>query len=309
MWAGTRGDIVVHRVDAMARGMKKFIGAACAAAALMLPQADSLAAGATAPAPLDVDLALVLQVDVSGSIDYEEAMLQRKGIADALASKQVVQAIQAGSLRRIGIAVVFFASREFGVMDVPIGWTVVSDEKSATALAQQILTLPRQSGRGTSIAEGLLLSAQMLDTMPLRAPRMVIDVSGDGPNNIGDPMLEARNRVLARGMVINGLPIVDGSAAVDLERYFQGCVIGGPGSFVIPASDFVDFARAIRRKLVLEISGLTPAERPSGQPALLKAAATPDAARPRQGFAPPRTPPYEGGCDFPMFGGGGFGFR
>jgi len=130
--------------------------------------------------------------------------------------------------------------------------------------------------------------------------------------------MDVRDEVLAKSITINALPIIDDSTPQDLDKYFEGCVIGGPGSFVIPAKGFGDFARAMRRKLILEISGLTPPESPTPEPLLRKVAATTAQnapARPplpRGGYTA-KNPPYPGGCDFPMFGGfgafGGFGGR
>ena len=269
----------------------------------------------------EVDIALVLAVDVSGSIDYQEAELQRKGIVDAFLSREVIQAIQAGSLGRIGVSVVYFSSADYGVMSVPVNWMVVQDQNSATVFVKTLVAARRPSARGTSIADALLLSARMIETGPYHAARHVIDVSGDGANNAGRAVREVRDEVLAKGIVINALPIMDDTTMQDLDKYFEGCVIGGPASFVIPAKGFVDFARAMRRKLVLEISGLTPKEAPPSNPLIIRvAAANPpqQGARPRPNFPArpvPTNPPYPGGCDFPMFGGGfgnfggGFGFR
>ena len=268
----------------------------------------------------EVDVALVLAVDVSGSIDYEEAELQRKGIVDAVMSREVIQAIQAGSLGRIGVSVVYFSSRDYGVMSVPVNWMVVQDQASATTFAKTLVAARRPSARGTSISDALELSLRMLETGPYHAVKQVIDVSGDGVNNAGRPVQEIREQVLAKGITINALPIIDYSTPQDLDKYFEGCVTGGPASFVIPAKGFGDFARAMRRKLVLEISGLTPADMPHGNPLIVKVAAaspTPPSVRPVPAFpqaARPRTnSPYQGGCDFPMFGGfgnfGNFSFR
>jgi hypothetical protein len=291
-------------------------------AALLFASASSLQA---APAPaavaapsVDVDVELVLAMDVSGSIDYQEAELQRKGIADAFLSKEVVQAIQSGSLGRIAVAEVNFSSKAYGVMTVPIGWQVIHDQKTATAFAQQVLAVPHVSGRGTSIADAIELSMRLLEkSTSVRATKKVIDVSGDGPNNAGRPILDARNEALAQGVVINGLPIIDDSTMPDLDKYYSGCVTGGVGSFVIVAKGFPDFARAIRRKLILEISGLQPGERPASGPVIVKVAMTGGAPlRLAQAPSPrpaiPRhlagvNPPYPAGCDFPMFGG--FNFR
>jgi hypothetical protein len=266
----------------------------------------------------EVDVALVLAVDISGSIDYEEAELQRKGIVDAFMSREVIQAIQSGSLGRIGVSVVYFSSRvSGGVMSIPVNWMVVQDQASATNFAKTLVAARRGSGRGTSISDALELSLRMLETGPYHSIKQVIDVSGDGVNNAGRSVQEVRDEILAKNITINGLPIIDYSTPQDLDKYFEGCVIGGPASFAIPAKGFVDFARAMRRKLVLEISGLTPEDMPEGNPLVVKVAAAPAPVRPVPAFpqaARPRTnSPYAGGCDFPMFGGyggfGNFGFR
>ena len=294
----------------------KLLGVAFAVVALPLLAADGgLAAtaparpatGANATGP-NVDLALVLAVDVSGSIDWQESYLQRKGLADAFVSPEVVRAIRGGSYGRISVAVVFFSSYDYGVMDVPINWTILSDQASAEAFAKSILAAPPMSGRGTAIADALNLSLEVFDALPYRTGKRVIDVSGDGQNNAGPAIVGVRDEVVARGITINGLPISEDFAPEELERYFKGCVIGGPGAFVLAASGFADFARAIRRKLVLEISGLTPDEQPETNPRVIKTAAPALPARPFPRAGQPAEPPYDGPCDFPMFGGGFRGF-
>ncbi|HYK78873.1 MAG TPA: DUF1194 domain-containing protein [Micropepsaceae bacterium] len=296
-----------------ASALLAFIGpevgfAAAPAAPFPLPPTLPSATG-----PQEVDVELVLAIDTSGSIDYQEAELQRKGIAEAFLSKDVIQAIQSGSLGRIGVSAIYFSSRAYGWMGVPVNWMIVRDQKSAEEFIHTLITAERHSGRGTSISDALELSQRMLERGPFRSAKQVIDVSGDGVNNAGRPVLAARDETLAKGITINALPIIDDSTPQDLDKYFQGCVIGGPGSFVLVAKGFGDFARALRRKLVLEISGLTPSENPSANPLLKKVAATTAQnaparpAPPRGGFTP-KNPPYPGGCDFPMFGGfGGYG--
>ncbi len=297
--------------------------AASALLAFVGPQAGFAAAPAlpalpptlpSATGPQEVDVALVLAIDTSGSIDYQEAELQRKGIAEAFLSKEVMQAIQSGSLGRIGVSAVYFSSRAYGWMGIPVNWMIVRDQRSAEDFIRTLITAERHSGRGTSISDALELSQRMLEKGPYHSAKQVIDVSGDGVNNAGRRVMDVRDEVLAKGITINALPIIDDSTPQDLDKYFQGCVIGGPGSFVLPAKGFGDFARALRRKLILEISGLTPAQSPSGNPLLRKVAASAPAqntparpALPRGGYTA-KNPPYPGGCDFPMFGGfGGYG--
>jgi hypothetical protein len=294
-------------------------GALAAGAILALSAPTAVSAAAPAPsvapsatAPQEVDVALVLAIDASGSIDHNEAELQRTGIAEAFLSKEVLQAIQSGSLGRIGVAAIYFSSRQYGVMSVPVNWMIVRDQKTAEDFVRTLVAAPRQSARGTSISDALELSQRMLEKGPYRSTKMVVDVSGDGENNAGRRVLDVRDELLAKSITINGLPIIDETTSQDLDKYYEGCVIGGPGSFVIPAKGFGDFARAMRRKLILEISELTPREAPGGDPLLKKVAANvaqaaPSRPLPRGGYVA-KNPPPPRGCDFPMFGGfGGFG--
>jgi uncharacterized protein DUF1194 len=262
----------------------------------------------TAVQTQEVDVSLVLAMDVSGSIDYQEAELQRKGIVDAFLNKEVLDAIKSGSLGRIGVSVVYFSSKDYGYMSIPVNWMVIENEANAQDFVKKLVAARRPSARGTSISDALEYSLRQLETGPFHAVKQVIDVSGDGVNNAGRRVEEVRDEVLAKGITINALPIIDDSTPQDLDKYFEGCVTGGPASFVIPAKGFVDFARAIRRKLILEISGLTPRDMPEPEARVIKVADGAP-ARPIPPRPAPNRPKYEGGCDYPMFGGyfGGFG--
>ncbi len=310
-----RGNIGMALAALLAGACFSLVGPASGQAATAAARAPALSPlPAPSPtAPLEVDVALVLAIDASGSIDHDEAELQRKGIAEAILSKEVQDAIRSGSLGRIGIAAIYFSSRQFGVMSVPVNWMIVRDQKSAEDFVRTLISAPRQSARGTSISDALELSKRMLEKGPYRSAKMVVDVSGDGANNAGRRVMEVRDELLAKSITINGLPIIDESTQQDLDKYYEGCVIGGPGSFVIVAKGFVDFERAMRRKLILEISGLTPEQEPGANPLLKRVAAAgpgaPARPAPRGGYVA-NHPPYEGGCDFPMFGGfGGYNFN
>ncbi len=214
------------------------------------------------PPAQQVDLELVIATDVSGSVDNGEAWLQRKGVADAFRNRDVINAIRAGSLGRIGVVYVDFSSRYYN--QVVVDWRVISDEKSANALADTLLSLPRTRGRGTSLSDAIEMGIMLLDTNSLRGTKRAIDLSGDGPNNQGRPITEVRDEAVAKGITINGLPIIDPygyDQSVDLDKYFAACVIGGPAAFYQAARGFEDFARAMRRKLVLEISDAGPPAR------------------------------------------------
>jgi hypothetical protein len=206
--------------------------------------------------------------------------------------------------------VVYFSSKDYGYMSIPVNWMVVEDDKTAQAFIKKLVSARRPSARGTSISDALEYSLRQLQTGPFHAIKQVIDVSGDGVNNAGRRVEEVRDEVLAKGVTINALPIINDTTPQDLDKYFEGCVTGGPASFVIQARGFIDFARAIRRKLILEISGLTPKDMPDPSDNVIRVADQGVPARPvpQRRFTPNSR--YEGGCDFPMFGGfGGFGFR
>ena len=217
----------------------------------------------TAVAAEAVDLELVLATDVSQSIDQEEAVLQRRGIAQAFRNPRIIRAIRSGLLRKVGVAYIDFSSRGFN--KVIVDWQVIHDRESAETFAFQLLKAPLSSGRRTSISDAIELASEMIETNDLEGTRRVIDISGDGPNNFGRLVDTVRDDTIARRITINGLPIVNQREAFnigyylpDLDLYYRGCVIGGPGAFLVVANSFVDFARAIRRKLILEIAGVVP---------------------------------------------------
>ena len=146
-----------------------------------------------------------------------------------------------------------------------IGWTVIDSADSASGFAAGLADAPIGRGPWTSIADAIDFAALLHEQNPFEPTRRVIDISGDGPNNTGGTLPEARDQAVARRMTINGLAIVNGRSNFgrvpmpNLDLYYRHCVIGGPGAFVIVANGFADFARAIRRKLILEIAGNQPA--------------------------------------------------
>jgi hypothetical protein len=204
-----------------------------------------------------VDLKLVLATDVSGSIDNNELWLERAGTAEAFLDPDVIKAIQGGALGRIAVSMLDFSSPGFG--KTVINWRIIQDRPSAAAFARTILALPRTPGDRTSISNALELGAALIRSSDnnIFATRKVIDVAGDGANNIGKAMEQTRNLVTRQGVVVNGLPVMDESANgffPNLDRYYQACVAGGRGAFVIIVRSYRDFGSAMRRKLILEIS-------------------------------------------------------
>ena len=237
--------------------MKPIVAVAALAVALLVP-AEAAQIGQD-PAALPVDLELVLAVDASRSIDAEEAALQRAGYIEAISHPDFVRAIRTGGANgRIALAYFEWAGQVR--QDTIVPWHVIDSQESAAAFAAMIRGGTRDSLRGTSISGALIFGAGLISAAPYAEQRRVIDVSGDGPNNLGSPVLEARDTALASGIVINGLPLLIRPSPTyrHLDRYYADCVIGGPGAFMLPVYDMKEFATAIRRKLILEVSGETP---------------------------------------------------
>ncbi|MGE5765655.1 MAG: DUF1194 domain-containing protein [Bacteroidota bacterium] len=210
-----------------------------------------------------VDLELVLAVDVSLSIDASEARLQRQGYVAAFRDPQVRQAIRDGILGRI--AVTYFEWANSAHTHMVVGWTLIDSEAAAEAFAVALEQRRPGPAHYTSISGAIDFGARLFKNSGFEGTRQVIDISGDGPNNWGDLVTHARDRAVAQGVTINGLPILDEGPGTfgrynvpNLDLYFRDCVIGGPAAFIVVAETFDAFASAIRRKLILEIAGLTP---------------------------------------------------
>ena len=207
--------------------------------------------GGAAPAATPVAVQLVLAVDVSGSVNQARFELQREGYAAAFRSPAVLQAIRSTVTRSIAVAMVQWTGPTLHV--VAVDWMLIEDAGSAERFAASIEQAPRVlfSG-GTSIRGAIDFALAMFPRGPFQAARHVIDVSGDGANNRGRPVEDARDEAVRAGAVINGLPIL--TVEPDLDGYYRQSVIGGPGAFVIAANRYEEFARAIQSKLVTEIA-------------------------------------------------------
>lgn len=208
-------------------------------------------------ADTQVDLELVLAVDVSRSMDVDEQNLQRQGYVAAFRHKDVIEAIASGLTGRIAVSYVEWAGPAYQTTLVP--WTVIDGEAGAHAFADRLAAAPMSREHGTSISNSLIFVGPSFERNGLEGARRVIDVSGDGPNNMGVPVVSARDPLVALGITINGLPIMikrpGGFASIEnLDIYYEDCVIGGTGAFLVPVTDIQKLASAIRRKLVLEIA-------------------------------------------------------
>jgi hypothetical protein len=194
-----------------------------------------------------VATALVFAVDVSGSVNAERYELQRAGIAGIFADERIEQFLTDG----LAIAIMEWSDG----YTVVVPWTILRTLDDALALTHRITKTSRSPGFSTELSLAMLAAADLLDACPCEAATRIVDVSGDGPNNgpISTPL--ARNAVVARGIRVNGLPIVTPSEP-DLAQWYKANVIGGAGAFLEVANGFEDFARAMRRKFQLEIAGV-----------------------------------------------------
>jgi hypothetical protein len=205
---------------------------------------------------IEVDVEIVLAVDVSRSMSPRELEIQRRGYAEALVSEEVIAAIAKGALRRIALSYVEWA----GTQRVIVDWTLIETRADAEAFAAQLTAHFDDSLRRTSISGAMQFAASSFAYNGFSSWRQVIDISGDGPNNQGRPVLEARADVVSEGIIINGLPLMtkEGMGSQwhldDLDKYYQACVIGGPGSFVIPVRSWDVFPAAVRLKLIQELA-------------------------------------------------------
>lgn len=216
-----------------------------------------------------VDLLLVLASDVSRSVDNAKFKLQREGYAAAISNGRVLDAIAAGRNHRI--AVLFIEWSGNGNQKVVIDWTVIDGPKAAQAFADQLLEMPRAFADRTSISGGIDAAVAQFSRAPFTAERQTIDVSGDGTNNAGRDVTQARDEALRIGININGLVILSDTPMPwnpehtnppgGLAKYYRDNVTGGPGSFVIEAKDFGSFGEAIVKKMIAEIADATPSDR------------------------------------------------
>lgn len=245
-----------------------------------------------------VDLELVLAVDISRSMDEQEHALQRDGYVQAFRHDDVIQALLAGPHGKIAVTYMEWASGTYQI----IPWTIIDSKQASLAFAQKLADEPVNGESRTSISNALYAAEKLIDENDITSSRRAIDVSGDGANNSGGPIEEARDFVIKQGITINGLPILleqndnvgggggggfggpggfgRGFITPHLDRYYKGCVIGGQGAFIAPVFSLQQLSATIRKKLVLEIAGLDsdPGRIPGTAPVQYAEAETPDAA-------------------------------
>jgi hypothetical protein len=256
------------------RGCLISLGAAAVAGAILIA---AWSGGFAAPAQrfadkrpnaMPVDVELVIAVDVSNSMDPEEQELQREGYVAALTSREFLQAVRSGAHGKV--ALTYFEWAGLFDQSILMPWRLIESPETADAVAREIARAPYRRAPRTSIYGALQFAKPLFDASGYRGHRQVIDVSGDGVNNQGPPVAQMRDDVLAAGITINGLPIMLrrrsgygmwGMAFEHLDVYYEDCVIGGPGSFVIAIREREQFKEATRNKLVQEVAGVTPQPR------------------------------------------------
>ena len=209
-----------------------------------------LALPAAAQDKKQVDLALAMAIDISGSIDPDEAHLQREGYVQAFRDPVIVKAILGGANGRIAVA--YYEWSDAWVQRTLIEWTLLDSAAAIEAFASRLAAAPISIARRTSISGAIDYARLVLLQSPFTSSRRVIDVSGDGANNIGRPVTFARDEAVRDGITINGLPIL--AVEPDLDTYYFENVIGGPGAVMVPAENFENFADAILKKLIIEIA-------------------------------------------------------
>jgi hypothetical protein len=213
-------------------------------------------------APPSVDVELIIAVDVSYSMDLDELAVQREGYAQAIVSKEFLQALKTGPNGRV--AITYFEWAASNDQKIIIPWRVIDGPETADAIAGEIMKTPVRRASRTSISGAIYFAMPLFDEDRYRGLRRVIDISGDGPNNNGTPVTGARDEALSKGIVINGLPIMvkePSYSTMDIENldwYYEDCVIGGPGSFVVPIDHREKFKEAIRTKLIQEVAARKP---------------------------------------------------
>src|SRR6187551_1648202 len=235
--------------------------------------AGGLAIAAPAPsaivaqnaAPTEVDVELALAVDISFSMDPEEQELQREGYIHALTSPEFLRALKEGIHGKVAITYLEWAN--YNERRVIVPWRLIDGPEAADAFVAEIARAPYRRASRTSVSGALEFAAELFENSGYKGIRRVIDVSGDGANNNGPPVAMVRDEVLSKGFVINGLPIMlkdpigSGMDIDALDIYYEDCVIGGPGAFVIPIKQRSQFKEATRTKLLQEIAAVPPEPR------------------------------------------------
>jgi Protein of unknown function (DUF1194) len=183
------------------------------------------------------DANIITGLDASSSMDAQETMVQVDGMAKAIRAPEIIAAIRNGRHGRIGFAVFLWAYGDFPEL---VSWRVIGSPQDAEAASNEIssrirsiLDDPAQSvGSMTDLSSALEHAAEMLQSSPYASKRAIVNIVGDGEDNVGEDSRRIRDALVARGVTINGV-VVSGDQTV-LE-YYRQAVVGGPTGFVLTA--------------------------------------------------------------------------
>ena len=225
-------------------------------AGMAAPNATPPPAAEKVKQPVDVEL--ILAVDVSHSMDLDELAIQREGYAQAFVSADFLRAVKSGPNGKVSVA--YFEWADTRDQTIVIPWRVIDGRDAANAVAAAVMNAPIRRASRTSISGAIDFAMSLFNESTYRGTRRVIDISGDGPNNSGLPVKVARDAALEKGVVINGLPVMTkpNKEFLDLDKYYEACVIGGNSAFVVTINEQDNFKDAILTKLLLEVAGTTP---------------------------------------------------
>lgn len=229
------------------------------AAALAAPLVLTRRAGAAEPEPVDVEL--VLAVDVSRSVDADEMEMQLRGYAAAFRDPKLIEGIAGGPLGQI--AVTLFTWSDWHIQEHLVPWMKIDGAAAAERVAASIDAAPRRTWLYTSISGAMDFAAGLFGR-GYEGTRRVVDISGDGVHNSGRPVADARRDILDKGIVLNGLAVLDRqpqpwmAGLPPLDEYFRSEVIGGPGAFLMVAEGYAAFEQAVKRKIIREIAAAPP---------------------------------------------------
>lgn len=228
--------------------------------------APDLKSDATDNLPV-VDVELVIATDVSYSMDPKALAAQRAAYAEAIVSQAFLEAVAGGPNKKIAVS--YFEWSAFRDQRILVPWRLIDGLESASAVAAEIAKTPVRRGTQTSISAAINFAIPLFEANPYRGLRRLIDITGDGPNTVGGPVTGARDAALAKGIAINGLAIMAKQPNVmdiaDLDVYYEDCVIGGPGAFVLANKVEDEFKEAVRAKLIREITGPAQDQKPAAE--------------------------------------------
>lgn len=205
---------------------------------------------------LSTDANIITGLDVSSSINAQETMLQIDGMAQAIRAPEILAAIQHGRYGRIGFAVFVWADGDYPEL---VSWRMIGTPEDAEAASQEISSrlqsllenTSRSVGTLTNLSGAIEHATQMLQQAPFASNRSIVNIIGNGEDNVGEDPQRARAELLARGATINGV-VVGGDPAV--LNYYRQQVIGGRTAFVLSADKPETLVQVFALKFVSEIA-------------------------------------------------------